>query len=133
MSSKKARVSKPGQRMARSTEGIATIGTNGGPPRAPYPLADDLLRMPQAYLIRIAKREDRERAIVAFMHVPRTRCRFTNHRYLVTRDHIEALQRAGIPFEDITDASLRLSNFTQTRCAPESASTGRDTRAALFS
>jgi len=69
----------------------------------PSQAAPAALEMPHAFLIRIPKHEDRLRAIVAFLHVPRTRCRFSNNRFLVTQDHIEALQEAGIPFEDISD------------------------------
>ena len=61
------------------------------------------MEMPHAFLIRIPKRADRERAIAAFLHVPKTRCRFKDNRFLVTHDHIEALKKAGIPFEDITE------------------------------
>jgi hypothetical protein len=60
-------------------------------------------QQPHAFLIRISKREDRERAIVAFLDVPWTSCRFRDNQFLVTRDHVRALKQAGIPFEDISD------------------------------
>jgi hypothetical protein len=62
-----------------------------------------LAQPPQAFLVRIPERTDRERAIVAFLHVPRTYCRFKDYRFLVTSEHIEALAQAGIPFTDVTE------------------------------
>lgn len=59
--------------------------------------------MANGYLIRIPKREDLIRAIPVMMKVQRTRYGFTDHRYLVTPEHVEALRAAGIPFEDLTD------------------------------
>jgi hypothetical protein len=105
MQSKRAQVGRRGQRTARSEEESVVTGKNGSTPDSLSPEANDLLQMPHAYLIRIAKRQDRERAIVAFMHVPRARFRFSDHRYLVTREHIMALQKAGIAFEDMTNTT----------------------------
>jgi hypothetical protein len=56
-----------------------------------------------AYLIRIAKRKDRERAIEAFLQVRQSRQVFPDHRMLVTNEHIEVLRREEIPFEDLTE------------------------------
>ena len=58
-----------------------------------------------AYLIRIPERENRELAIVAFLRVPKPRCRFSGNRFLVTGEHIAVLRDAGIPFEDITETN----------------------------
>jgi hypothetical protein len=99
------RVRTHGQRIASSPEESASIGKNHHPPESLDPSPEELLRMPHAYLIRIPRRQDRERAIVAFMHVPRTLCRFRGYRFLVTREQLVALQKAGIPFEDLTDAN----------------------------
>ncbi len=59
--------------------------------------------MPAGYVIRIPKKKDRLRAIEALMKVKETRHVFTEHRWLVTEEHIEALKREGIPYEDVTD------------------------------
>lgn len=56
-----------------------------------------------AYLIRIANRKDRERAIAAFLKVRQPRQVFPDHRMLVTNEHIEVLKQEAIPFEDITE------------------------------
>ena len=103
MTPKKVRGGKRGPTNTNLLAAPAAVGQNGDP--AELPSAEELLRMPQAYLIRIPKRKDRVRAIVALLHVPRARCRFPDHRFLVTREHILALQKAGIPFEDLTDAT----------------------------
>jgi hypothetical protein len=60
---------------------------------------------PRAVLIRIPQREARERAITAFLQVREPRCGFTDHRMLVTRQHIEVLLREGIPFETLSEPS----------------------------
>lgn len=54
-------------------------------------------------LIQIPLRENRVRAIGAWLRVPYARCRFEDNQFLVTPAHIEALEKAAIPFEDITD------------------------------
>jgi hypothetical protein len=105
MPSKRAKAAQQGQRIPNSPEELVTARKNGRPPHTLASSGDDLLQMPYACLIRIPKRQDRERAIVAFTHVPRARCRLSDHRYLVTREHIMALQRAGIAFEDMTDSN----------------------------
>jgi hypothetical protein len=66
-------------------------------------LTKALPEIPRAHLILIPKRKDRERAIVAFFQVRQPRCRFSGNRFLVTAEHLEALHRARIPFEDITE------------------------------
>jgi hypothetical protein len=102
MPPKRAQAGRRGQRAARSEDQSAITGKNRRPLDSLSPGSADLLQMPRAYLIRIAKRQDRERAIVAFMHVPSARCRFSDYRYLVTREHIMALQKAGIAFDYMT-------------------------------
>jgi hypothetical protein len=57
-----------------------------------------------AHLIRIPDRADRERALVGFLRVAQTRCRFSDNRFLVSWEHIEVLRAAGIPFEEITES-----------------------------
>ena len=56
-----------------------------------------------AYLIRFPNGKAHERAIMALLKVRQPRQVFTGHRMLVTHEHIEVLNREGIPFEDITD------------------------------
>ena len=105
MASKKERVRKRGPRGASAPSAAATVSANGGPADPASLSPEELLRMPHAYLIRIPQRPDRVRALVALMHVPRAYCCFRDHRYLVTQEHLLVLQKAGIPFEDITDAT----------------------------
>jgi hypothetical protein len=57
------------------------------------------LTAPRAHLIRIPETEAMQRAIMVLGEVLRPYCGFTDHRLLVTNDHIEALKREGIPFE----------------------------------
>ena len=54
---------------------------------------------PRAHLIRIPETEAMQQAIMVLGEVLRPYCGFTDHRLLVTNDHIEALKREGIPFE----------------------------------
>jgi hypothetical protein len=58
--------------------------------------------VPHARLIRIADKEARLRAIMVLGEVPVPYCGFTDFRWLVVKEHIEALRREGIPFEDLT-------------------------------
>ena len=60
------------------------------------------LDVSRGYLIRIPERKHREQAIRAFLGVPFARLRLPGDRFLVLGAHIEALRRAGVPFEDIT-------------------------------
>ncbi len=50
-------------------------------------------------LIRIPDKEARLRAVMVLGEVRVPHCGFTDHQYLVAREHVEALQREGIPFE----------------------------------
>ena len=54
------------------------------------------------HLIRIPSEEDQERAIVAFRAVPQTRCRVGEDAFLLTNEHVNALKKLGIPFEDLS-------------------------------
>jgi hypothetical protein len=55
-----------------------------------------------AYLIRIPQEADQERALEAFAGVREAVHSVKEDEFLVTGEHIEALRRAGVPFEDIT-------------------------------
>lgn len=59
------------------------------------------------HLIRIDDREARERAIKAFLDVRAEWLGFPGNVYGVSSDHIEALKKSGIPFQD---ASTRNGN-----------------------
>jgi hypothetical protein len=51
------------------------------------------------YLIRIAAKNDRERALSAFRRVRTARVRFPGHVMGVTEDHLRVLTAAKIAFE----------------------------------
>jgi hypothetical protein len=51
------------------------------------------------HLIRFAKPEDRQRAIMVFLDVPATRLVLPGHDMVVMNAHIDALERENIPFE----------------------------------
>jgi len=54
--------------------------------------------------IRIPDVEARKRAIMLFLDVPATRLILPGHDMVVTDEHIAALERAGIPFEYLSQA-----------------------------
>jgi hypothetical protein len=56
-----------------------------------------------AYLIRITRESDQERALVAFRQVREAVQSASEDEFLVTGGHLEALRKAGVPFEDITE------------------------------
>lgn len=55
--------------------------------------------MAAIHLIRFSTPEDRQRAILVFLDVPATRLVLPGHDMVVTNEHVAALERAGIPFE----------------------------------
>jgi hypothetical protein len=57
----------------------------------------------QAYLIRIPREADQERALVSFRGVRDAVHSVAEDEFLVTAEHLDALRRAGVPFEDITE------------------------------
>jgi hypothetical protein len=57
----------------------------------------------QAYLIRIPCEADQERALVSFRGIGKAVHCVEEDEFLVTKKHLEALRRAGIPFEDTTN------------------------------
>jgi hypothetical protein len=56
-----------------------------------------------AYLIRIPRQADQERALVSFRGVREAVHSVEEDEFLVTAEHLEALRQAGVPFEDITE------------------------------
>jgi hypothetical protein len=56
----------------------------------------------RACLIRIADKEARNRAVMVLGEVRVPYCGFTDHRLLVTREHIALLRRESIPFEELS-------------------------------
>jgi hypothetical protein len=56
---------------------------------------------PHAHLIRIPDKEARLRAIVVLGYVRVPYHGFPDYQYLVENDHIEALKREAIPFEEL--------------------------------
>jgi hypothetical protein len=60
-----------------------------------------------AYLIRIAANSDQERALVAFRSVREAVHSVAEDEFLVAGDHVEALRKAGIPFEDVTESLVK--------------------------
>ncbi len=59
--------------------------------------------MGRGYLIRISKRSERVRAIGALDGCKDPQHIFPGNKWLITNEHLEALKRAGISFEDLTD------------------------------
>ena len=57
----------------------------------------------QAYLIRIPQEADQERALVSFRSVREAVHSVEEDEFLVTAEHLEALRKAGVPFEDLTE------------------------------
>jgi hypothetical protein len=60
------------------------------------------LENPHAFLIRIPQKAARLRAIMVLGEVRVPYCGFTDHRLLVTKEHLEALRKEGIPFEELS-------------------------------
>lgn len=56
--------------------------------------------MSSIHLIRIPDREDRKRAIKAFMDVPFSWMSFPDNVLGITGEHLKALQSQSIPFEE---------------------------------
>jgi hypothetical protein len=59
---------------------------------------------PCVYLIRIAAKKDRERALSAFRRVRAARVRFPGHVMGVTEEHLHALTMEKIAFEYLSKA-----------------------------
>ena len=55
------------------------------------------------YLIRIPEESDQERALVAFRNVREAVHSSAEDEFFVTGEHLEALRRTAVPFEDITE------------------------------
>ncbi len=60
-----------------------------------------------AYLIRIAANSDQERALVAFRGVRDAVHSVAEDEFLVAGEHVEALRKAGVPFEDLTESPVK--------------------------
>jgi hypothetical protein len=56
----------------------------------------------RGYVIRFTERPARLRAIMILGEVGKTYHVFGDHEYLLEPEHVEALVREGIPFEDVT-------------------------------
>jgi hypothetical protein len=61
------------------------------------------------HLIRIATDSDQERALVAFRSVRAPVQSSAEDEFLVTAEHLAALDKAGVPFEEVTE-SLKHGN-----------------------
>jgi hypothetical protein len=61
----------------------------------------------RAYLIRIAVENDQERALAAFEHVREPVHSVAEDEFLVTGEHVKALRKAGVLFEDITESQVK--------------------------
>jgi hypothetical protein len=57
----------------------------------------------RAYLIRIPREADQERALVSFRSVREAVHSAGEDAFLVTGEHLQALRRAGVPFQDVTE------------------------------
>jgi hypothetical protein len=64
--------------------------------------AASALPNPHAHLIRIPEREAMKRAIAVLGEVRVPYCGFTDSRLLVVTEHLEALRREAIPFEELS-------------------------------
>jgi hypothetical protein len=60
-----------------------------------------------AYLLRIAAQSDQERALVAFESVREAVHSVAEDEFLVTGEHVAALRKAGVPFEDVTESPVK--------------------------
>lgn len=56
----------------------------------------------RAHLIRIADTAARRRAVMVLGEGRQPYCGFTDHRLLVTNEHLEILRREAIPFERLS-------------------------------
>jgi hypothetical protein len=54
------------------------------------------------HVIQFASRTDYGRGMAAIAEVPRTRLGLPNFKMVVEDEHVEALDRAGVPYTDIT-------------------------------
>jgi len=77
-------------------------GANGPPPEVAA-MRDGR----HAYLIRIAADRDQERALVAFQSVRDAVHSVAEDEFLVSGEHVEALRKAGVPFEDVTESPVK--------------------------
>jgi hypothetical protein len=57
-------------------------------------------RTPQGYVIRIVNERDQERALEAFLTVREAVHSVAEDEFVVTVEHLKALRREKIPFED---------------------------------
>jgi hypothetical protein len=64
------------------------------------------------HLIRFAGREEHRQAIEAFDNVHATRVVLPGHRMVVTSAHIQALERANVPFEYVTPTNANGQHTT---------------------
>ncbi len=60
-----------------------------------------------AYLIRVAADSDQERALVAFRSVREAVHSVAEDEFLVAAEHVQALRKAGVPFEDLTESLVK--------------------------
>jgi hypothetical protein len=61
------------------------------------------VKMPHVFLIRLPSAAAHRRAIMAWLEVREARHGFPDRRMLVSREHIDVLKRAGIPFEYLSE------------------------------
>jgi hypothetical protein len=61
--------------------------------------------VPHIYVIRIRDQKNRERAIVAFLRVRAGRVTLPGNIMGVSEEHIEALEKEGIPFEYLSKSA----------------------------
>jgi hypothetical protein len=54
------------------------------------------------YVIQFPNREEYTRAVGALGEVPRTRVGLPDFKMVVEEEHVQALNRAGIPYTDLT-------------------------------
>jgi hypothetical protein len=59
------------------------------------------------HVIQFANREEYGRAVIALGPVPRTRIGLPDLKMVVEDDHVTALDRAGIPYTDLTKDGRR--------------------------
>jgi hypothetical protein len=60
------------------------------------------LHLPRGYVVRIARKRDQERAILALLSIPFPYSSASADEFILLEPHVEALRRFGIPFEDVT-------------------------------
>jgi hypothetical protein len=60
------------------------------------------LHLPRGYVIRIPKKRNQERAILALLRVPFAYSSVSADEFILLEQHVEALRQFGIPFEDVT-------------------------------